>query len=154
MQKLFFATFMSAGLLLGGCTAFKPETYNCDDRLTAPAAGARVTLRTLDTGKTAEARFNGVSTVCETKDQTIEMQIKAGLTVKRSEADIGEVAPAEVPIIIAVLDDQETLVQNQSTSYRVAFDSGVTKLYPVANLSVDLPLGGRVVISLAPQIVK
>ena len=117
-------------MLLAGCSALQPETYNCDYLLTAPADGARVTLRTLDTGKTAEARFNGVSTICETKDTVIEMDIKAGLSVKRSQADIAEVAPAEVPIIIAVLDDQDELVGNQSTIIGSLLIGG-HKLYPV-----------------------
>ena len=154
MQKQLFALIMSAGLALAGCSSFQPETYSCDYLLTAPADGVRVTLRTLDTGKAAEARFNGVSARCEAKDDTIEMDIKAGLTAKRSVDDIGEVAPAEIPIIIAILDEQDNLVRNESTSYRVAFDTGVAKLYPVANFSVELPIGGRVVISLAPEVLE
>ena len=154
MQKSFFATIIGAGLLLAGCSSFQAETYNCNNLLTAPAEGARVTLRTLENGKTAEARFNGVSATCENLDDGIKMKINAGLTVKRSKDDIAEVAPAEVPIILAMLDAQDNLVANESTSYRVAFDNGIIKLYPVANLSVVLPTGGRVVMSLAPQVVK
>ena len=154
MQQKLIALTIGTSLMLAGCSSFRPETYSCNNLLTAPADGARVTLRTLENGKTAEARLNGVSAICENKSDGIEVAIDTGLIVKRDKADDGEVTLAEVPVILALLDDQDALVGNETFSYRIAFDSNVSAVYPVAEFSVIIPMGGRVVMSLAPSVVK
>lgn len=154
MQQKLFALTIATGLVLAGCSRFQPETYSCNNLLTAPADGARVTLRTLEDGKTADARFNGVSAICENVSAGIKMSIDAGLVVKRDQADIDEVTLAEVPVILALLDSQDELVENQTFSYRIAFDSNNAILYPVAEFSTVIPAGGRAVISLAPIVVR
>ena len=154
MSKQLLASVIGASALLAGCTAFQPENYGCNDKLTAPADGARVVLRTLDNDKTADVRFNGVKAICEDIDGGVRMAIDAGLVVSRDKEDAFEITFAEVPLLLALLDQNDAPVGHESLSYRVAFDEGRTKLYPVAELEVVIPAGGRAVISLAPSVVR
>ena len=154
MQKQLFAITIGAAMMMSGCSTFQPETYACNNLLSAPADGARVTLRTLENGKTAEARFNGVSAICENQADGIEMAIDAGLIIQRPQSEGEDVTRAEVPVILAILNDQDELVANETYSYRVAFDSNRSTLYPVVQMSVMIPANGRAVISLSPQVVR
>ena len=78
MQKKSIFIIMIS-LFLVGCETIRPSYLECDNRITAIEEGSRITLRTLDNGATAQARFNGVSALCNERDDVVNMRIKIGL---------------------------------------------------------------------------
>lgn len=155
MQHKLFVCTVSAGLILAGCSMFKATTFDCSNLLTAAEDGTRVSLRTLESGERAEARFNGVSATCKASGDTdVSVSIDAGLIVKRERGEPFVASLAELPIILALLDEEDNLIGNESFSYRIAFDPKVDKLYPVAEMTVVIPIGGRIVMTLTPTVVR
>ena len=50
--------------VLSACSAFRPEPYACDEKVTAMEIGSRVELFTTDTFQPIMIRLNGVSASC------------------------------------------------------------------------------------------
>ena len=45
----------------------------------------------------------------------------------------------------------DVVISNEVFGYRNGFDKGVAKLYPVAEMDFEVPVGGRIVLSLRPN---
>ena len=141
-------------LFLFGCETFRPSTLECDSRITAVEEGSRVTLRTLENGTTAQARLNGVSAVCREKDDIVHMRIKVGLKIIRDTFEKSEAVILELPLLLAVLDSKDEVKSYESLSFKMAFPENKEVIYPVINTKIKKPNSGRVVISLALEILK
>ena len=126
----------------------------CDNRITAIEEGSRITLRTLDNGATAQARFNGVSALCNERDDVVNMRIKIGLKLVRDMHQNKEAVTLELPLLIAILDPQDAVKSFESVSYRMAFPEGQEIIYPVINPKIKKPKSGRVILSLSPEVIK
>ena len=141
-------------LFLFGCETLRPLTLECHSRITAVEEGSRVTLRTLENGTTAQARLNGVSAVCREKDDIVHMRIKVGLKIIRDTDEKSEAVILELPLLLAVLNSKDEVKSYESVSFKMAFPENKSAIYPVINTKIKKPKFGRVVITLAPDIVK
>ncbi len=141
-------------LFMMGCETIRPSPLECTSRITAVEEGSRVTLRTLEDGVTAQARLNGVSALCSEKDKTVRMRIKIGLKIVRDEDKNKEAVTLELPLLIAILNSQDEVKSYESVSYKMAFPEKRAVIYPVINAKIKKPNSGRVIISLAPTVVK
>ena len=143
-----------SSLFLVSCETIRPSLLECSNHITAVEEGSRVTLRTLENGTTAQARFNGVSALCSEKNDIVHMRIKVGLKIVRDKKESEEAVLLELPLLIAVLGPQDEVKSYESTSYRMAFPEMKEVIYPVVNAKIKKPNSGRVVITLSPDVVK
>ena len=151
-NKSIFLIFLS--LFLAGCETIRPSYQECNNRITAIEEGSRVTVRTLENGNTAEARLNGVTALCNEKDEIIKMRIKLGLKVARDTVQSRESVILELPLLIAILNSKDEVKSYESLSFKMAFPENKEVIYPVINTKVEIPNYGRVVISLVSEIIK
>ena len=148
-------TISAALLLLAGCSSFGPDPLACSSKITAPEEGARVSLRTIaDPNQQVEVRLNGVSGLCYEDEGAIDMDISIGLKASRITNTPSEPLIFEVPVLSAVLDGNDNVIDTRTSSYQMAFMADKTVFYPVGQMRVTIPADGRVVLSLAPQLVK
>jgi len=136
---------------LSACSAFEPDYYNCDDRISSYAEGSRSSLEASITGQNVEARFNGVSARCYDNDGVTIMEVGIGLKILRDLNDNVEVAPVNVPIATALLDGQDEVLSYETFSYDMQFPDGVRVLYPLVRREFTLNLDGRVIMALTPE---
>ena len=136
---------------LSACSAFEPDYYNCDDRISSYAEGSRSSLEASITGQNVEARFNGVSARCYDNDGVTIMEVGIGLKILRDLKDNVEVAPVNVPIATALLDGQDEVLSYETFSYDMQFPDGVRVLYPLVRREFTLTLDGRVIMALTPE---
>ena len=148
--------FLSVGLLfLAGCSSFGPDPVACSDKITAPIEGARVSLRTIeDTSQQVEVRLNGVSGLCYNNENSVDMDISIGLKASRITDAPSEPLIFEVPVLTAILDSNDSVIETRTSSYQMAFMANKTVFYPVGEMAVTLPSDGRVVLSLASDLVQ
>ena len=117
--------------------------------ISAPEEGARVFVETDENKQIVDARFNGVRAICKAQnDGTIKMEIKAGLKLTRNLKQNESADIVAIPFMTAILDANDVVVSNEVFGYRNGFDKGVAKLYPVAEMDFEVPVGGRIVLSL------
>ena len=136
---------------LSACSAFEPDYYNCDDRISSYAEGARSSLTSDITAQNVEVRFNGVSARCYDNDGVTIMEVGIGLKVLRDLAENVEVAPVNVPIATALLNGEDEVLSYETFSYDMQFPDGVRVLYPLVRREFTLTLDGRVIMALTPE---
>ena len=157
IKSSFFSSSCLQSSLLGCALLAMAACSSSDDiavcpSITAPAEGARVFVQTDDSKQIVDARFNGVRTSCTSQnDGTIKMEIKAGLKLSRNLSQNESADIVAVPMMVAILDANDAVISNDVFGYRNGFDKGVAKLYPVAEMDFDVPVGGRIVLSLRPN---
>ena len=151
-KKRFFTALISAGLFsaLGGCETLQPVTYACSELVSAPAAGSRISLAA-ETGQTSIVRLNGVEATCQDDGDEVEVVLAIGLKLTRSLAENAEPALLEVPFVAARIDVAENVVGHKSFSYRMAFAKNKDILYPLMREKINIPKGGRLIITLVPE---
>lgn len=142
-----------AGTLLTGCSAFEPDYYKCDSRITSFEQGARATLTSQNTNQIVEVRFNGVSGLCYDDDGDIQAEVGIGLKVLRDLTDGVDVAPVVVPMMAAVLDSDDNVIETSSFVYTMQFTDGSPVIYPLVRRDFTLPADGRLILSLTPELV-
>ena len=152
LQKLIY--ILAVPLILSGCQSIKPSLTDCSTSLTAIEEGSRVTLRTLENGSLAEARLNGVTALCNVKETETIVKSKVGLKLTRAGSDLETAVLLELPILIAILDQEDTVVGYESLSYQMSFPSNQAIIYPVINPKITIPKYGRAIISLSPTILR
>jgi Fe-S cluster biogenesis protein NfuA len=120
--------------------------------VTAPEEGARVFVQADESKQIVDVRFNGVRSSCKAQnDGTIKMEIKAGLKLSRNLNQNALADIVAVPMMTAILDTNDVVISNDVFGYRNGFDKDVAKLYPVAEMDFEVPVGGRIVLSLQPN---
>ena len=78
------------------------------------------------------------------------MALSVGLKVKRSLADGVENDVVAVPMMLAIVGANQTVISNQEFGYLVGFDKGSDSKFPVAEIEQLVPADARLVISLRP----
>ena len=141
-------------LFLIGCETIRPIWSDCSSKVTAFEEGSRVTLRAPDDGGEVQARLNGVSALCNEKADMVAMRIKIGLKLVRGLSQNENVVELELPLLIAILDSQDTVESYETVSYKMTFPSGTSTLYPVITPKTQMQKSGRVILSLAPKVLK
>ena len=150
--KSIFVIILS--LFLTGCETLRPTWKECSSKVTAVEEGSRVTLRTLENGGEAQARLNGVSALCNEKVDTVVIRIKIGLKLVRDLSQNEDVVGLELPLLIAILDSQDKVESYESVSYKMSFPSRKSTIYPVITPKTQMRKSGRVIISLASEVIK
>lgn len=151
-KKRFLTALISAGVFgaLGACETLQPVTYACSDLVSAPATGSRISLAA-ETGQTSIVRLNGVEATCQDDGDEVEVALAIGLKLTRSLADNADPALLEVPFVAARIDAAEKVASHKSFSYRMAFAKNNDILYPLMREKINIPKGGRLVITLVPE---
>ena len=60
----------------------------------------------------------------------------------------------QVPFIIAVIENSETVIRHESFAYRMALSKQTDSLYPVIDFQTEAPKDGRIILSLTPEIIE
>ena len=149
VRKVMLPLAVMAGL--SACSAFEPDYYNCDDRISSYAEGSRSSLEAAISGQNVEARFNGVSARCYDSDGVTIMEVGIGLKVLRDLKDNVDVEPVNVPIATALLDGQDEVLSYETFSYDMQFPDGMRVLYPLVRREFTLTQDGRVIMALTPE---
>jgi hypothetical protein len=146
-----FAPLLGSVLMAVAACSGSDDVVVCPS-VSAPEEGARVFVQTDDNKQIVDARFNGVRAICTAQnDGTIKMEIKAGLKLTRNLNQNVSADIVAVPLMSAILDANDVVISNEVFGYRNGFDKGVAKLYPVAEMDFEVPVGGRIVLSLRPN---
>tara|TARA_Y100000589_G_scaffold264235_1_gene254866 strand:+ start:69 stop:548 length:480 start_codon:yes stop_codon:yes gene_type:complete len=143
-----------AASVLSACSAFRPESYACDDKVTAIEVGSRVELVTADTFQPIMIRLNGVSASCYLDEDKTVFDVSVGLKITRDLADSAAVTKFQVPFIIAVIEGSETVIGHESFAYRMALSKQSENLYPVIDFQTKAPKDGRIILSLTPETIE
>lgn len=141
-------------LFLTACETIRPTLSDCSSKVTASEEGSRVILRTLDDGGEAQARLNGVSALCDEKAGIVAMRIKIGLKLVRDLSQNENVVELELPLLIAILDSQDTVESYETVSYKMTFPSRTSTIYPVIIPKTRMRKSDRVILSLATKVIK
>ena len=146
-----FTTLLGTALLAMAACSGSDDVVVCPT-VSAPEEGARVFVQTDDNKQIVDARFNGVRANCSSQnDGTIKMEIKAGFKLARNLKQNASADVVAIPLMSAVLDANDVVISNDVFGYRNGFAKDVAKLYPVADMKFEVPVGGRVVLSLRPN---
>ena len=146
-----FASMMGLALVATAACSSSDDVAICPS-VSAPEEGARVFVEADESKQIVDARFNGVRSSCQSRNGgTIKMEIKAGLKLSRNLNQNESADIVVVPMMSAVLDANDNVISNEVFGYRNGFNKGVAKLYPVAEMDFEVPVGGRVVLSLRPN---
>jgi hypothetical protein len=146
-----FTTLLGTALLAMAACSGSDDVVVCPP-VSAPEEGARVFVQTDDNKQIVDARFNGVRAICTAQnDGTIKVEIKTGLKLTRNLKQNVSADIVAIPLMSAILDANDVVISNEVFGYRNGFDKGVAKLYPVAEKDFEVPVGGRIVLSLRPN---
>ena len=145
IPSLMLATALSA------CSVFEPDYYNCDNKVTSYAQGARASLATELNAQNVEVRLNGVSGQCYDEGAGVVTELAIGLKVSRELEEGREVDPVLVPMAAAIISADETVLDTVSFVYTMQFVAGADTIYPLVRRTFTVPQGGRVILSLTPE---
>ena len=149
MKQISLIALIGCSVLLAGC-ASQDEVVFCPT-ISAPEEGARAFVRSDDAKQVFDVRLNGVNAIC-TRHSTggTMLALSVGLKVKRSLADGVKNDVVAVPMMLAIVGANQTVISNQEFGYRVGFDKGSNSKFPVAEIEQLVPADARLVISLRP----
>lgn len=150
--KIVTLTVMATAL--SACSTFQPDYYDCSSSVTSYAEGVRASLTAERSGQSVEARLNGVSAKCYDEGANYVAEIAIGLKVQRNLDDNVEVDPVVVPMALAIIDKEEAVVETSSFIYTMQFTDGGQTIYPLVRREVQVPQGGRMILSLTPELLQ
>lgn len=145
------ALLAGAVFTLSACSTFETERFSCSNKVTAVEIGSRVELMSDETAQPIEARLNGVSAQCYADDAETVFEVSVGLKITRDLSDSAEPTLVQVPFLVAVVDENETITTHQSFGYKMALSKGSDSLYPVVEFDVAAPEGGRLILSMTTE---
>ena len=137
---------------LSACSAFEPDYYNCDNKVTSYAQGVRSSLVTTQNSQNVEVRLNGVSAQCYDEGAGVNKELAIGLKVSRNLEEGAGVDPVLVPMAAAIISADDTVLETTSFAYTMQFISGADIIYPLVRREFTVPKGGRVILSLTPEL--
>ena len=150
MKQLFFLALIGCSVLFIGC-ASNDEIVACPV-ISAPEEGTRSFVRSDTAGQLFDVRLNGVTAECvRHKSGGTVVALTVGLKLNRN---LGEGADADVlavPMMTAMVDDQQTVISNSEFGYVVGFGKGIKQQYPTIEIDKTVPANARLVISLKPS---
>ena len=71
--------------VLSACSAFRPDPYACDEKVTAIEIGSRVEFFTADTFQPIMARLNGVTALCYSDEDKTVFDVSVGLLIHQKQ---------------------------------------------------------------------
>ena len=149
MKQMSFMALIGCSVLLAGC-ASQDEVVFCPT-ISAPEEGARAFVRSDNVRQVFDVRLNGVNAICTRHNSGGTMvALSVGLKIKRSLAEGEANDVIAVPMMSAIVDANQTVIDNQEFGYRVGFDKGSDRKFPVAEIEQLVPADARLVISLRP----
>ena len=140
--------------LLSACSAFRPDPYACDEKVTAIEIGSRVEFLTADTFQPIMIRLNGVSASCYSDEAKTVFDVSVGLKITRDLSESSEVTKFQVPLVISVIEESETVIGHESFAYKMALSKKKDSLYPIIDFQTEVPKNGRVILALTPEIIN
>lgn len=149
MKHISFLALIGYLALLSGC-ANKNEVVTCP-MISAPQEGARAFVRSDKAGQIVDVRLNGVVSKCARhKSGGTNVMLTVGLKLDRNLGEGSGAIVIAVPMMTAIVDDQQTVISNDEFGYRVGFNKGIKQKYPTAEIEKIVPANARLVISLKP----
>ena len=119
--------------------------------ISAPEEGTRSFVRSDTAGQLFDVRLNGVTAACmRHKSGGTTVALTVGLKLDRN---LGEGAGPDilaVPMMTAMVDDQQAVISNSEFGYTVGFGKGIKQQYPTVEIEKMVPAKARLVISLKP----
>ncbi len=137
---------------LSGCSTFQPDYYKCDSQVTSYAEGIRSSLETQELAQDVEVRLNGVSASCYDNDRGVVTDLAIGLKVSRELGEGNGVDPVVVPMAAAIIGRDDEVIETTSFIYTMQFTNGVETIYPLVRRELTIPQGGRIILSLTPEL--
>ena len=149
MKYLSYTALFFFSLFSVGC-AGTDETVTCPI-ISAPEEGVRAFVRSKNNDQIFEVRLNGVKAKCEPdKSGGTLVNLTVGLKLNRELAEGAESDAINVPMMIALVNDQDVVVANDDFGFRIGFSASLSRQYPTAEIEQVVPANGRLVISLKP----
>ena len=119
--------------------------------ISAPEEGARSFVRSDTAGQLFDVRLNGVTADCvRHKSGGTAVALTVGLKVNRNLGEGTDADVLAVPMMTAMVDDQQTIISNSELGYIVGFGKGAKQQYPTVEIEKIVPANARLVISLKP----
>ena len=150
MKQLSFLALVGCSVLFTGCTS-NDEIVTCPV-ISAPEEGARSFVRSDTAGQMFDVRLNGLTADClQHKSGGTVVALTVGLKLDRN---LGEGADADViavPMMTAIVDDQQTVTSNSVFGYIVGFGKDEKQQYPTVEFEKIVPENARLVLSLKPS---
>lgn len=150
MKQLSFLALISCSVLFVGC-ASNDQMVACPV-ISAPEEGTRSFVRSDTAGQLFDVRLNGVTAECVGhKSGGTAVALTVGLKLDRN---LGEGADADVlavPMMTAIVDDQQTVTSNSVFGYIVGFGKDEKQQYPTVEFEKIVPENARLVLSLKPS---
>ena len=137
---------------LSACSSFGPDYYNCDSIATSYAEGVRSSLQTQEANQDVEVRLNGVNAQCYDVTGSTVAEVSIGMKVARDLAQGSEIDPVVVPMVAAIIDADDTVLETSSFIYTMQFTRGTDTIYPLVRREYTIPQGGRLIVSLTPEL--
>ena len=149
MKQLYFLSLIGCLVLFSGC-ASNDEMVACPV-ISAPEEGARSFVRSDTGGQLFDVRLNGVTADCVLhKSGGTAVALTVGLKLDRNLGEGTDADILSVPMMTAMVDDQQSVISNSEFGYVVGFGKGEKQRYPTVELEEVVPASGRLVISLKP----
>ena len=149
MKQLFLTALIGLVVLFSGC-ASKGDAVSCP-KISAPEEGARAFVQADEGMQRFDVRLNGVKADCTNhKSGGTLVILTVGLKLNRNLGEGDKGALVAVPMMTAMVDEQETVIANDEFAYRVGFDKGDAQKYPNVEIEQLVPENARLVISLKP----
>ena len=147
MKNFSFRVLIGCSVFFAGC-ASKDEVAVCPI-ISAPVEGARVYVRSDTAGQLFDVRLNGVEAVCtQHKSGGTAVALTVGLKLKRNLNEGRGSDVLAVPMMTAMVNDQQAVLSNDEFGYRVVFGKGDKQQYPTVEIKKIVPGNSRLVISL------
>ena len=119
--------------------------------ISAPEEGARSFVRSDRAGQLFDVRLNGVTAACTRHHSGgTAVALTIGLKLDRNLGDGTDADVLAVPMMTAMVDDQQTVISNSEFGYVVGFAKGIEQQYPTVEFETLIPTNARLVISLKP----
>jgi len=149
MKHISILALIGCSIIFAGC-ARNSEMVTCP-AISAPEEGARSFVSSDKAGQLFDVRLNGVTADCvRHQSGGTEVTLTVGLKLHR---DLGEGSDADVlavPMMTAMVDDQQTVISNSEFGYIVGFGKDIEQQYPTVEIEKIVPANARLVISLKP----
>ena len=120
--------------------------------ISAPEEGARSFVRSDTAEQLFDVRLNGVTADCmRHKSGGTAVALTVGLKLDRNLGEGSDADVVAVPMMTAMVDNQQTVISNSQFGYIVGFGKGDKQQYPTVELEKIVPANARLVISLKPD---
>ena len=149
MKYLFSLALIACSVSFAGCTS-NDDMIICP-AISAPEEGARSFVRSDTTGQLFDVRLNGVFAACmRHKSGGTSVVLTVGLKLDRNLGEGTDADVLAVPLMTAMVNDQQTVISNREFGYTVGFGKGVKQQYPTVEIEKIVPANARLIISLKP----